>query len=380
MPVKILIVAYWHDPRFKKKPGGLIRIYELADNLTAMGHHVTMVLPNLGFPQTQTRAHVVTIPFLDFPILRPFSFHLISTIYIFCICLKKMDRIYVRQMNSFLPLMIANIFGIFSYFEIPNDPYIGYSLIGKSKRWLVKIIDQICMNLADQNVVLSHWSKNRLNTIGGISLSKIIVFPSGTDTDLFHPMEKEIACQNLGLDLYNKYVGFIGSFLEYQGIDTIIEAAPMILAESPISKFLLVGDGPMRTAWEMKIQEKGLQDHFIITGHIPYRDVPTYLGAMDVCVAPHHKDTNQASPVKLFDYMAAGRPIVASDIDVVREIIGNSGCALLTAPNCPDEFARNIATLLSNEALRKEMAENGRMYAVKEYDRKILTEHLFAHQ
>jgi hypothetical protein len=86
---------------------------------------------------------------------------------------------YVRQMNSFLPLLIAKLFNISSYFEIPNDPYIGYSLINKFKQWPVKLIDILCMCLCDRVVVLSEWSKKRINSIGGISLSNILVFPSG---------------------------------------------------------------------------------------------------------------------------------------------------------------------------------------------------------
>ena len=377
--MKILIVAYWHDPRFKKKPGGLIRMFELADNLTDLGHHVTLVLPKLGFPQTQTHARVVAIPFLDLPFLRPLSFHFLSSICLLFLCLKKVNIMYVRQMNSFLPLLIARLYGIFAYFEIPNDPYIGYSLIGKYKRRLVKGIDSFCMRLCDKIVVLSEWSKKRINTLGGIPLSKILVFPSGTDTELFHPMKKEDCCLKLGLDPSCRYVGFIGSFLVYQGINLLIDAAPLILKKIPDTLFLLVGDGPMRTDWEKKVQGKALQDNFIFTGHVPYRNVPNYIGAMDVCVAPHQGETNQASPVKLFDYMASGRPIVASDIEVVREIVADSGCAVLVVPKRAEDIAKAIITLLRYNNLRKDLSVKGRDYAVDHYDRRKLTAALFGH-
>ena len=375
--MNVLIVAYWHDLRFKKKPGGLIRMFELADNLIGLGHHVTMVLPKLGFPQTQTRARVVAVPFLDLPFLRPLSFHFLSSICLLFLCLQKVNIMYVRQMNSFLPLLIAKFYGISSYFEIPNDPYIGYSLINKCKQWPVKLIDKLCMRLCDRIVVLSEWSKRRINTMGDIPLSNILVFPSGTDTELFHPMVKEHACEKLGLDPNHNYVGFIGSFLAYQGIDNLIDAAPLVIEKIPNARFLLVGDGPMRTNWGKTVQNKGLQDHFIFTGHVPYREVPTYIGAMDVCVAPHHQETNQASPVKLFDYMASGRPIVASDIEVVREIVADSGCAILHSPNKLKECAIAIITVLEDDALRRDMADRGRNYSVRHYDRKIITATLF---
>lgn len=284
---------------------------------------------------------------------------------------------YVRQMNSFLPLLIAKLYSVSSYFEIPNDPYIGYSLIDGYKQWIVRLIDKLCMYLCDRVVVLSEWSKRRINAMGGIPLANILVFPSGTDTDLFHPMEKKDCCLKLGLDPSCRYVGFVGSFLLYQGIDLLIDAAPLVLKEFPDTRFLLVGDGPMRADWEKRVQGKALQDHFIFTGHVPYRNVPDYICAMDVCVAPHHRETNQASPVKLFDYMASGRSIVASDIDVVREIIADSGCAILTAPDKAEDLAGGILSLLEDSQLRMNMAERGRKYAVDHHDRKKMTAALF---
>jgi glycosyltransferase involved in cell wall biosynthesis len=235
------------------------------------------------------------------------------------------------------------------------------------------------MHLCNKIVVLSEWSKKRINTLGGIPLSKILVFPSGTDTGLFYPMEKESSCRRLKLDSSLSYIGFIGSFFAYQGVDILIDAASLVLNRFHNVRFLLVGDGPMRTIWETIVQEKGLRDHFIFTGHVPYRNVPNYIGAMDVCVAPHHRETNQASPVKLFDYMASGRPIVASDIEVVREIVADSGCAVLVAPNRAEDIAKAIITLLKDDNLQKDLSVKGRDYAVDHYDRRKLTAALFGH-
>ncbi|MDQ5985427.1 MAG: D-inositol-3-phosphate glycosyltransferase [Syntrophus sp. SKADARSKE-3] len=378
--MNILIVAYWHDPRFKHKPGGLIRMYELADNLIGLGHEVTLMVPDLGFPKSQTRAKVVAVPFIDLPIFRPLSFHLLATLCLLTICRKKVDRIYVRQMNSFLPFFVSKLFNIFSYFEIPNDPYIGYSSIGKYKRPLIQFIDRLCMRLTDQIVVLSEWSKSRIVSMGSLPAAKVLVFPSGTDTSLFHPMSKEAACQKIGVDPNHPYIGFIGSFLVHQGIDLLIDAAPLILEEKPDTRFLMVGDGPMRPVWNETIQKMGLKEQFIFTGHVPYREVPVYIGAMDICVAPHHRETNQASPVKLFDYMASARPVVASKIDVVEEIIAGCGCAVLVEPDSYEELAKGIISLLHNPALADELGNRGRYMAMARYDRKILTADLFSSQ
>ncbi len=374
--MNIFILAYWHDPRFKRKVGGLIRIFELADNLTSLGHSVILFLPKIGYPKKQTVAKVIEIPFVDFPLIRPLSFHFISSLMLFIKLMERVDFLYVRQMNSFFPVVIARLFKIPVFFEIPNDPYLAYPSSGKIRRFLEKTIDNYSMMLADKIVVLSEWSKRRLNQIGWISLSKITVLPSGTDTKLFRPLKKRECCNKLGLDPSFFYVGFVGSFFIYQGVDTLIDAAPNILAKFANTRFLLVGEGPMMATWKKGVNQKALQEAFISTGQVPYKKVPEYIGAMDICVAPHQKDSNQASPVKIFDYMACGRPIVASNIAVVREIIGESGCGLLVSPEQSGDLAKGIISLIEDEKRRREMGIRGREYAVSNFDREKLVESL----
>ncbi len=130
----------------------------------------------------------------------------------------------------------------------------------------------------------------------------------------------------------------------------------------------------MMDTWRNKVKEKRLRYAFIFTGQVLYKKVPNYIGAMDICVAPHQKDSNQASPVKIFDYMACGRPVVASNIDVVREIVGKSECALLVAPQKVDNLVKGIISLIEDEERRKEMSIRGREYAVYNFDRKKIIE------
>jgi glycosyltransferase involved in cell wall biosynthesis len=372
------IIAYWHDPRFKRKVGGLIRMFELADNLTRMGNSVVLFLPKIGYPKKQTIARVIEIPFIDLPLIRPLSFHLISTLILTIRLTDKVNLLYIRKMNSFLPMLIAKLFRIPAFFEIPNDPYLAYQSSGKIKHFLERIIDRYSMILADKIIVLSEWSKRRLNKFGRIPNPKITVLPSGTDTKLFQPLEKKECCNKLHFDPSFYYVGFIGSFFLHQGIDTLIDAAPIILSEIENTRFLLVGDGPMMDIWKNKVKKKGIQDAFIFTGQVPYKKVPEYIGVMDICVAPHQKDSNQASPVKIFDYMACSRPVVASDIEAAREIIGESECGLLVSPEQVNDLAKGIISLIEDGERRKEMSIRGREYAVYNFDRKKLAEDLIS--
>ncbi len=364
------ILAYWYDPKFKNRVGGLIRIFDLANNLTRLGHSVILFSPKIGFPKRQTIARVIEIPIIDLPILRPLTFHLLSSLILFLKIYERPNCIYVRQMNSFLQLLLAKLFKIPSIFEIPNDPYLAYTQQSRIRRFLERLIDKYSMMLANKIVVLSDWSKQRLNRIGGISLSKLIVLPSCSDTELFTPLSKEECCTGLGFDPSLLYVGFAGSFFSYQGIDTLIDSAPKILKQFTNTRFLLIGDGPMMYSWQDKVSRKGLQEAFIFPGLVPYKQVPKYIGAMDICIAPHKRDTNQASPVKLFDYMACGKPIVASDIAVVREIINHNECAILVPPDNCRELAQAIISLLVDQTKREKMGMEARHFVTSRYDRR----------
>jgi glycosyltransferase involved in cell wall biosynthesis len=371
---KIIIVAYWYDRRFKKRVGGLIRMFELADNLKKSGHDVTIILPKIGYPKQQTTASVVEIPIIDCFFLRPASFHLIGNLAVFLQLIRRPSIVYIRQMNSFLTLLIANLFKIPTVYEIPNDPYLQYPSMKGLKRWVIKKIDKYCMALADKIIVLSDWSKNRINRFDKVPLTKICVMPSGTDTKLFRPLDKIRCCEQIGMDPELINIGFVGSFLKHQGVDILIDAAPVLLKKYNNLKFILIGDGPMSLAWKRKVNRKNLQSAFIFTGHIRYQRIPIYIGAMDICVAPHGKGTNQASPVKLFDYMACAKPIVASDIEVVNEIIGDSGCALLFPAEQPDKLAQVIISIIEDPNKRAEMGTIGRQHVLQNYDRENMTQ------
>ena len=234
-------ITYYHDPRLTRKVGGLIRVFDLADNLVKSGHQVSLFLPKIGAPKKQTLARVEEVPFVDIPLLRPLSFHLISTILLLVNMIKSVDFLYVRQMNSFLPLFLAKLFRIPTILEIPNDPYLAYQSYSLIKSSIIRVTDRLSMSMADMIIVLSEWSRQRLIKFGKIPLNRISVSPSGTDTELFRPLSKEDCCAKLGLDPAFLYVGFVGSFLSHQGVDTLIDSAPGALEKCAHLRFLLVG-------------------------------------------------------------------------------------------------------------------------------------------
>jgi glycosyltransferase involved in cell wall biosynthesis len=213
-----------------------------------------------------------------------------------------------------------------------------------------------------------------MHALEGIPWDKLTVLPSGTNTDLFHPMDKRQSCLKLGFAESLIYVGFIGTFFRHQGVDALIDCAPLIIQQYSQVRFLILGDGPMGTAWRKKINDNALSAYFILPGQVPYEEVPEYCGVMDVCVAPFLKEAVERSPVKIFDYLACGKPVVAADVGETSSFFADSGGVVLVPPEDPAALARGLNGLLENEALRAEMGEKGRAFIAGKYSREKIAE------
>jgi len=378
--MRVFLLAYWHDVRFKKKIGGPIKIYELASNLTELGHSVFLFIPKIGYPELQTKALVVPIPLVDLPILRFVSFQILSIIMSFKVMSKKglPDIVYVRIMWSFLPMLLGKFLRIPAILEVNDSPHRGYAAIKNGlKRKLVHMIDRISYRLSDHILPVTQKIAEDLHRIEGVPWNIMTVIPSGTNTDLFRPLDKAYCCEKLGFDSDLKYVGFTGTFFQYQGIHVLIKSAQHIIQEFTDVRFLIVGDGPQKLTWENMVREMSLNNYFIFTGQVDYSEVPYYCGVMDVCVSPLLKEAMESSAVKVFDYLACGKPVVMSDISNTGQQFIESGAVILVSPENPVELANAIHSLLSHMEGMKAIGRKGREFVVAKYDRQKLAENIY---
>lgn len=375
--IRFFVFAYWHDARFKSKAGGPMKVYELTDNLTKLGHEVYLFIPKIGYPEQQTTACVCPVPFIDLPVLRFISFQVLAFLWALCIALRKdhPDIIYVRIMWSFIPMILGKMLSAPVMLEINDSPHRAYAAIkNRFKRKIVHFIDKISFRLSDHILPVTQKIAENMNTLEGIPWAKLTVLPSGTNIDLFQPMDKHQCCLQLGFDESLMYIGFIGTFFLHQGIDTLIDAAPSIVQKYPQIRFLILGDGPMRAAWSQRIADNALSAYFLFPGNVPYEEVPPYCGVMDVCVAPFLKEAVERSPVKIFDYLACGKPVVATDVGETSSFFADSDAVVIVPSEDPVALAQGLNCLLENETLRTEMGVKGRAFIAGKYSRTQIAE------
>ena len=201
-----------------------------------------------------------------------------------------------------------------------------------------------------------------------VSEKKIVVVANGANIDLFTPMDKLQARKAIGIDENCFYVGFTGNLTRFQGLPYLVQAAPTVLMELPATRFLVVGDGEARNEITEMVKKMGLSDSFVLTGLVPYEKVPLYIAASDVCVAPRIRDLCEKTGIsllKLGEYMACGRPVVASDIEGVGPVLREAEAGIPVPLEDPHELAVAIVALLKDRDRREKMGEKARRYAVE---------------
>jgi glycosyltransferase involved in cell wall biosynthesis/O-antigen/teichoic acid export membrane protein len=227
---------------------------------------------------------------------------------------------------------------------------------------LLKRFELTNLRCADLIIVVSSTESKNLKAIG-VPARKIVVNPNAVDVDEFHPGcgGQELRSQ-LGFE-GKIVVGFLGSFGPWHGTDVLARAACLMGSGSPC-QFLFIGAGDLRVQTEAILAEGGCAAVASFAGAIPHSSIPRYLDACDILVAPHVPMPDGSpyfgSPTKLFEYLAMGRPVVASRIGQMAELLVDGQAAILVEPGDPSELARAIVRLSNDEPLRRRLGASAR--------------------
>ena len=176
-------------------------------------------------------------------------------------------------------------------------------------------------------------------------------------------------------------IGFLGSLKPWHGIDILLRSFADVCARDAKMRLVIVGAGPERAMIERFVAEHDLADSVFLPGPIAHERIPGVLGAMDVLVAPYPvMDSFYFSPLKLYEYMAAGKAIVASAIGQIDDIIRDGVSGLLIPPGDSHRLAECIMRLrsdsalcqrLGNEARRTAFAGHGWAHRVRSWDEQV---------
>ena len=195
----------------------------------------------------------------------------------------------------------------------------------------------------------------------GCPAGRVAVVPDAVDVEAFGRCEQAEARRSLGIAPDAALVMYVGQMYAWKGVHILAEAARKL---PPDCLVWLVGGTPE----DLPRIEQALRERpapgVRLVGYVNPTEVPRYLAAADVAVLPNSAQSDNSryytSPLKLFEYLAAGRPVVASDLPALREVLRDGENALLVAPDDPGALARGIRRLLDDRQLAGRLAAQGR--------------------
>ncbi len=341
--MKILYLCFDSGIDLSGVKGASIHVRSFVRALTELGHEVAVVGTQVSSPEsfeTLTGATVLRAP------LSPRSRALLRTL--------KARRYLALGLSSHSIPLVLEVNSPLAYEE---QKYRGGSVLRPLSRWVERRSwHGADLLVAVSQALCSHFEDAR------VKRGKVEILPNAVDTTRFRPEvdDTPLRCR---LKPDGRFVvGFVGSFKAWHGVGFLLEAFTRLRDKDASYHLLLVGDGPMRADLEAETLRLGLQEAVTLVGNVPHEEVPQYLALMDVAVAPYPAvEDFYFSPLKLFEYMAGSRAVVASRIGQVAAVIADGLTGLLYEPGNREGLIACIGRLRADESLRRELGQNARM-------------------
>jgi len=218
--------------------------------------------------------------------------------------------------------------------------------------WLTHRLERWILNRADRLIVVS--AELRRHAVGlGVPAERILVLPNAVDRDRFHPRsDPEAAREGSGLG-----IGFSGTLKPWHGLHHLLDAIASGGDALADARLLVVGDGPERPALERRAARLGIAGRIRFVGAVPHDRVAEYLRGCDVLVAPYGPMNDfWFSPLKVAEYRALGRPVVASRIGQLAEHLDEQQGVVLVPPGDVRALTAALTRLVTDPAHRTHLA------------------------
>lgn len=208
----------------------------------------------------------------------------------------------------------------------------------------------------------------------GISATKLFHVPNGVDTGRFQPTSRDEAlAHELGL-VDRPVFGFFGSLYRYEGISWLIRAAAELRSRGHKFSILIIGRGEDHPAIETAIRDCNAATFVRRLDHVPHEQIARYYSVVDITVYPRRslRLTELVTPLKPLEAMALGKPVLASSVGGIRELVEDERTGLLFEPGNISDFCRQAERMILSPSLCATLSQQGRDFVVRERDWAIL--------
>ena len=262
--------------------------------------------------------------------------------------------------------------------QIAELDFMGKPLKGLL-RWRAMNLLRENLSLAARILCVSEPAKRHLMTAWNVPAEKVTVLSNAVDIHRFRPDPDLRAGTRASLALTtHPLVVFVGSFYQWHDIATLLDAFALVLRSNPEARLVLVGDGTEREKMMQRAVDLQIAEAVTFTGFVTHDEVSRYVNAADIAVVPvpAMKQEMWLSPMKLFEYMASGKAVVASAMGQIVNVITNGENGLLVPAGDGQALAGAIHRLIADTDLRGRLGRQAREDAVNHHSWEQYLSHL----
>lgn len=235
----------------------------------------------------------------------------------------------------------------------------------QDRRWglLYTLFDRLTLYLPDHLVAVSRKIKNQISGTPGLSASRVTVIQNAIDCDSFCQSYLRDVCRaEFGVAADQLVIGSSGRLDLVKRYDLLLMAFSALLQRHPEARLMLVGDGVLRGELERMSEGLGISHAVLFTGF--RQDIPRLLAAMDIYIMA---SANEGLSLSILEAMAAGKPVVITDVGGAREVVETGRTGLIIPPLSVDAIKEALLFLLESEVERRKLAQAGKEFVHKEY-------------
>jgi glycosyltransferase involved in cell wall biosynthesis len=250
-------------------------------------------------------------------------------------------------------ILAARLYGVPVVFRAID---VSHELVPPALSLPTRMFESVVFNHVDLNIALTPLVESYIKAYD-VPDDKVRLLPSGVDTDLFAPAPKN--------DTDGPIVLFMGTIYRFSGLDRVIRDWKKVLAVHPRAKLVIVGTGEDQARLENIATETGIASNLVFTGMQPYSRLPEFIQASDICINPFELNgiTSRILPTKLFQYLACGKPVIASKLPGTLPFLrGEEDGVIYTEPA---DTVNAVIKLLSDPTARQKLGEQGAAAARK---------------
>ncbi|MFB9217860.1 glycosyltransferase family 4 protein [Vibrio sinaloensis] len=216
-------------------------------------------------------------------------------------------------------------------------------------------ISKLCFKQATTILAVSEQVAGYLDSFKEAK-GKIHVLPNGVNTDKFRH-----CCHNTPHNQLSATIGFVGTLKPWHGVELLIEAFALVLKLHPHCRLLIVGDGPELSALKQQAKRLNIEQSITFTGSVSPERIDEYYNQMDIAVAPYPKQHHfYFSPLKIYEYMAAGLPTISSNLGQINRIIRHGETGLIYDAEHPESLVFALSFLIHKPELALQLGNKAR--------------------